>query len=106
MKYGGSLTPEARQGRLSPFQRRSQADGKDDPDQALLSQASGIAPKNDLEPAIVATLNPAGNTAIVSGENGTSGVALVEVYDLGQNVNSQLANISIAPLCRLRTTLQ
>ena len=50
---------------------------------------SGIPPKSDLESAIVATLNPAGYTAIVSGKNGTSGVALVEVYDLDQNGNSK-----------------
>jgi plastocyanin len=67
---------------------------KDNPDQALLIQASGISPQNDLESAIVATINPAGYTAIVSGKNGTSGVALVEVYDLDQNGDSQLANIS------------
>lgn len=67
---------------------------KDNPDQALAIQASGIPPQNDLESAIVATLNPAGYTAIVSGKNASSGVALVEVYDLDQNGNSQLANIS------------
>ena len=26
MKYGGNLTPEAGQGRLSPFQKRNQSD--------------------------------------------------------------------------------
>jgi hypothetical protein len=43
---------------------------------------SGLAPTNGSESAIIATL-PAGNyTAIVRGVNGTTGVALVEVYDL------------------------
>ena len=43
-------------------------------------QSVGLAPANDLESAILATL-PAGNyTAIVSGKNGASGVALVEIY--------------------------
>ena len=43
-------------------------------------QATGLAPPNDLESAILATL-PAGNyTAILSGVNGTSGVGLLEVY--------------------------
>jgi hypothetical protein len=43
-------------------------------------QATGLAPTNDFESAILATL-PAGNyTAIVSGKNGASGVALVEIY--------------------------
>ena len=57
-------------------------------------QNTGIPPTNDLEPAIVATLAPGAYTAIVSGRNGTSGVALVEIYDLNQNVDSKLANLS------------
>jgi len=44
--------------------------------------ASTVPPPNDLESAIVATLNPGSYTAIVRGVNGTSGVGLVEVYDL------------------------
>jgi hypothetical protein len=46
--------------------------------------ATGIPPSNDLESAIVATLpaNGASYTAIVRGVNGTTGVAVVEVYAL------------------------
>jgi len=46
--------------------------------------ATGIPPTNDLESAIVATLpaNGASYTAIVRGVNGTTGVALVEIYAL------------------------
>jgi hypothetical protein len=55
---------------------------------------STIAPTNDSEAAILVTLPPAAYTAIVRGVNGTTGVALVEIYDLGMNANSQLANIS------------
>ena len=45
-------------------------------------QASGKAPPNSLESAIIA-VRPAGNsTAIVSGKNNTTGNALVEVYTL------------------------
>ena len=46
--------------------------------------ATGIPPTNDLESAIVATLpaNGASYTAIVRGVNGTTGVAVVEVYAL------------------------
>ena len=47
-------------------------------------QATGIPPTNDLESAIDATLAPGNYTAIVKGKNNTSGVALVEVYDLNQ----------------------
>lgn len=44
--------------------------------------ATGLAPSNDLESAIVATLPPANYTAIVRGVSNTTGVALVEVYAL------------------------
>ena len=57
-------------------------------------QATGIPPTNDLESAIVATLDPGAYTAIVRGNGNTSGVALVEVYDLNQGVDSKLANLS------------
>jgi hypothetical protein len=66
----------------------------DDPAQATLILASGIAPTNDLESAIDATLIPGNYTAVVKGNNNTSGVALVEVYDLNQTSLSQLGNIS------------
>jgi hypothetical protein len=44
--------------------------------------ATTIPPVNPLESAIVATLDPGNYTAIVRGVDGTSGVALVEVFDL------------------------
>jgi uncharacterized protein YggT (Ycf19 family) len=55
---------------------------------------SGRAPTDMRESAIIADL-PAGNyTAIVRGLSSTTGVALVEVYDLSPNPDSFLANIS------------
>src|ERR1041384_482917 len=52
--------------------------------QAVDIRNSGHAPGNPLESAIIADL-PAGNyTAIVRGINNTTGVALVEVYGLGE----------------------
>jgi hypothetical protein len=55
---------------------------------------SGHAPWDPRESAIIADL-PAGNyTAIVRGVNNTTGVALVEVYDLSPATNSILGNIS------------
>lgn len=56
-------------------------------------QATGIPPTNNLEAAIVATLSPGNYTAVVRGKNDTTGVALVEVYDLNPAVGT-LANIS------------
>jgi hypothetical protein len=44
--------------------------------------ATTIPPGNNLESAIIATLGPGSCTAIVRGVNNTSGVGLVEVYDL------------------------
>jgi len=43
---------------------------------------SGYAPGDPNESAIIATLPPGNYTAIVRGVNDTTGVALVEVYDL------------------------
>lgn len=57
-------------------------------------QNSTLAPTNNLESAIVATLAPAGYTAVLAGKNGATGVGLVEMYDLNIASNSKLANIS------------
>jgi hypothetical protein len=56
--------------------------------------ATGLAPTDDLESAIIATLDPGVYTAILSGKNGGNGVGLVETYDLDQTAASTLANIS------------
>ena len=57
-------------------------------------EASGFQPQNDLESAIISTLDPGSYTAVVSGKDGGTGVGLVEGYDLDQAVDSQLGNIS------------
>jgi hypothetical protein len=54
-------------------------------DQAQAITDSGVAPADPHESAIVATLQPGGYTAIVSGKNNTTGVALVEIYNLEPN---------------------
>jgi hypothetical protein len=54
---------------------------------------TGIPPLNDLESAIDITLAPGNYTAVVRGNDGGTGVALVEVYDLNQAAG-KLANIS------------
>jgi len=46
-------------------------------------QATGLAPANALEPAILITLQPGPYTAIVSGVNNGTGTALIEVYKIG-----------------------
>jgi hypothetical protein len=45
-------------------------------------KSTTIAPPNDLESAIAATLSPGAYTAVVRGKNGGTGLALVEVYNL------------------------
>ena len=56
--------------------------------------ATGKAPSNDLEPAILRTLPPGGYTAIVRGKNNTVGVGLVEAYVVDQAVGARLTNLS------------
>jgi hypothetical protein len=57
---------------------------------------STIPPTNNFESALVRTLpaNGATYTAVVRGVNNTTGIAVVQVYDLDRNVDSRLANIS------------
>jgi hypothetical protein len=43
---------------------------------------TGLAPANDSEAAIISTLAPGNYTAIVSGKANSTGVSLVEVYEL------------------------
>ena len=56
--------------------------------------ATGLAPTNDLESAILLTLAPGAYTAIVRGNNGGTGIGLVEAYDIDPAANSTLTNIS------------
>jgi hypothetical protein len=63
-------------------------------DQEAEIQATGIPPTNNLESAIVATLNAGSYTVILRGNGNTIGIALVEAYDLNQGVDSKLSNLS------------
>ncbi|MDP9100304.1 MAG: hypothetical protein M3N48_15120 [Verrucomicrobiota bacterium] len=47
--------------------------------------ASGIAPNDDLEAALLIRLEPGAYTTIVSGVGGTTGIGLVEVYEIGSD---------------------
>jgi hypothetical protein len=57
-------------------------------------QASGLAPADDRESAIIQTLSTGTYTAILRGKDGAGGIGLIEGYDLDQTANSILANIS------------
>jgi sugar lactone lactonase YvrE len=58
---------------------KTRADGSS---QQAEIEATTIPPANDLESALVATLAPGNYTAVVRGKNNTTGVGLVEVYNL------------------------
>ncbi len=63
-------------------------------DQMVLTD-NNLAPTDDLESAIVATLDPGAYTVIVRGLADTTGVGLVEAYDVDSGTaDSKLANIS------------
>ena len=61
-------------------------------------QASTLAPTDDREPAIISTLVPGGYTAIVAGSGGTTGIALLEMYDLDQPPQADGSTLFIAQL--------
>ena len=57
-------------------------------------EATGLQPSNDFESAIVQTLAPGSYTAVLRGLDNTTGIGVVEAYDLNQTANSKLANIA------------
>ena len=57
-------------------------------------EATGLQPSNDLESALISTLDPGSYTAVVSGKDGGTGVGLVEGYDVDQAADSEFGNIS------------
>jgi hypothetical protein len=56
--------------------------------------ATGLAPSNPLESAILRTLPPGGYTAIVNGANSATGIGLVEIFDVEPGSDSTVANLS------------
>ena len=70
-------------------------DWQDDPSQEAQLNALGLGLQDPNESGLVVTLPPgASYTAILAGQNGGSGVGLVEIYDTNPSADSQLANIS------------
>ena len=57
-------------------------------------EATGVAPSEEAESAIVRTLNPGNYTAVVRGVAGGVGIGLVEVFDLASSQPAKLANIA------------
>jgi hypothetical protein len=71
---------------------RSNDNWKDDQRDEI--QGTVFEPADDRESVIIATLTSGTYTALVAGKGGTSGVALVELYDVNTAVDSELAEIS------------
>ena len=59
---------------------RSNRNWKDTEQVAI--EATGLAPSNDLESAMVVTVAAGNYTAILQGDGGGTGIGLVEVYKL------------------------
>jgi len=57
-------------------------------------EGSIYQPTDDRESVILATLQPAAYTAILSGKGQTSGIGTIEIYDNDAEADAELANIS------------
>ena len=57
-------------------------------------EATGLQPTNDAEAALIATLAAGTYTVIERGKQATTGIGLIEIYDLGAGTGPELANIS------------
>ena len=72
---------------------RRNDDHKNAPNAAAIAQ-TGIAPRNDREAAIMMELAPGAYTTVLHGIDQTTGVGLVEVFDLAPANTSSLVNLS------------
>jgi hypothetical protein len=61
---------------------RSNDNWKDDSQQRAQIESAGLAPNHDEEAALVETVAPGAYTAVVRGNGGSTGVGLVEVYNI------------------------
>ena len=68
-------------------------DWQSDPGAGELA-ADGLAPGDPAEAATVQTLAPGSYTVVATGQDSSSGIGLVEAYDLSPQSASRLANIS------------
>ena len=57
-------------------------------------QATGLAPSNDFEAAILTPLSPGAYTVFLQGKGATTGIGLAEIYDVDPSVNAQATNVS------------
>ncbi len=80
--------------RATTIGRTTQIGGIITADQVAEIQATGAAPTNDAESALIATLAPGNYTAQIRGFNNTTGIGLAEAYDLSLPSLARYANVS------------
>jgi hypothetical protein len=56
---------------------------------------SGLAPSDNKESAIIKRLDPGNYTAIIRNADGSSGIGLIELYDLSATDPGELGNLSV-----------
>lgn len=66
--------------------------------QEAVIKDTNVAPTDDRESAIVTALDPGNYTAVVRGKNNTTGIAVVELYDLGTAPLNQTSKAKIAQI--------
>jgi glucose/arabinose dehydrogenase len=93
----GALSDPVLELRRSDGSLIAQNDNWKDSQQVQIEQTQ-LAPTNELESAIVASLPPGAYTAVMQGKNGATGIGVVEAYDLNAGADSKLANISTRAL--------
>lgn len=59
-------------------------------------QATGLAPSDDLEAALVILVQPGAYTAILSGNQGTTGIGLVEIYEIDPSPAGALELVNVS----------
>jgi PKD domain len=57
-------------------------------------EATGLQPSNDKESALVATLDPGAYTVVMRGKGNSSGIGVVDMFDIGLQANARFANLS------------
>ena len=72
---------------------RSNDNWRDSQEQQI--QESGLAPTDDRESAIIGTLPPGNYTALIAGANNSTGIGLIEIYDLQSSNPSELGNLAV-----------
>lgn len=56
--------------------------------------STGLAPSNNKEAALIAVLSPGSYTVILHGAGNTTGIGLIEIYDLDGSLDPDLGNLS------------